>query len=299
MLNCKIIINPTSGQGKGLFMPWLIKREFAVQDDDIVRTTCLKDAEDKAHYFASIGVNPIIVCGGDGILNAVLNGVMNVSGNVVIGYIPAGMTNVAANAIGIPQNFKLAIKTIKKGFTRKIDVGKITTPFESRYFISMADFGLIADLVRLAEGNAAIKRLFGKIAYYLIGLYKFIYKKRFFRVVHNGKYFDSFNLIFSNGKFWGGKFFWSEHISISDGSPDIFVFENMSSIKLFRIFILLVMRKKIREPVHLKGGKIEISADYEVPWQLDGEFMGWTSKATLEIIPKAAKFICKKERGRF
>ncbi|MFH1957554.1 MAG: diacylglycerol kinase family protein [bacterium] len=291
MLNCKVIVNPASGRGRGSVLAGLVKKELSLADADILFSETLDEAREQARRFAVIGVNPVIAVGGDGILNAVLNGVLSVSSNVSIGFIPAGMSNVAANSLGIPQELRRACRVVRHGRVKKTDVGRITSAGFEKYFISMVDFGVTADIVRLAESNAKIKRFFGKAAHVPAGFCKFIQKKKFFSVSAGGESFDSFQVIFSNGKFWGGKFFWDGGISIEDGLGDVFIFRETGFFKLLGIFGDLRAGKREKGIIKLRVREIEIKSPFEVPFQADGEFLGFLREAKVEVIPETASFI--------
>jgi len=291
MLNCKVIVNPASGRGRGACMAGLVKKELSLADEDILFSETLDEARDAARRFAVIGVNPVVAVGGDGILNAALNGVLSVSSNVAIGFIPAGMSNVAANSLGIPQELRRACAAVRQGRVKKTDVGRITSSGFERYFISMADFGITADIVRLAESNAKIKRFFGKAAHIPVGFFRFIQKKKFFSVSAGGESFDSFQVVFSNGKFWGGKFFWDDEISMEDGAGDVFIFRQPGFSRLFGIFRNLREGKKVNGIVKLQVPEIKIKSSFDVPCQADGEFLGFFRETKVEVIPQAAGFI--------
>lgn len=291
MLNCKVILNPASGRGSASALAGPIKKGLSLQDSDILFSATFSEAQEKAAHFTVIGVNPIIACGGDGLLNAVVNGVLSVSSNVSIGYIPAGMSNVAADSIGIPQGLHLALETVKVGRVKKIDIGRITSGGFEKYFVSMADFGVTADIVRLAEKSAKVKKIFGKATHIAVGFYKFIQKKKFFSVFCGGESFESFQIIFSNGKFWGGKFFWGKGISIEDGLGDVFIFGKMDFFKVAGNFRNLTNGKKMSGIKQIKTTEIRVKSPCGIPCELDGDFLGFFKDAKVEVIPKFTSFI--------
>lgn len=292
MLNYKVILNPVAGQGRSKKFKKIIKESVSSSEKNIFLTRSLDDAYEKARRFALNGVDPVIACGGDGILNAVLNGVLSVSKNISIGFIPAGMSNVAANSIGIPQNVYRAIDVLKKGKTKSFDVGIIKGKDFSRYFISMVDVGPTARVVEAIETDPRTKKLLGKLSHIPVGLYEFMKKKRFFQVVSDGESYDCFQIVFSNGKFWGGDFFWDDEISIEDGMGDVFLFEKMDFFKLTRIFYKLSRKKgEIKGVNKLKTNEIQISSRKPVPYLMDGEFMGVVRNMSIKILPCFVRFI--------
>jgi len=156
----------------------------------------------------------------------VVNGVLEISRSVKIGFIPAGMSNVCANCVGIPQDFEKAIFVLKKGFSKKIDAGL----FEDKR----------RKIVRKAEKDHNIKRIFGKGAHVFLGAFEFLKKKKNFRVLVEDKFFNVPLAIFSNGKYWGGALFWDKSIKIDDGEGNLFIFEKLNFFKALKIFSELI-----------------------------------------------------------
>ncbi|MCD6413253.1 MAG: hypothetical protein J7L54_03820 [Elusimicrobia bacterium] len=290
MLNCKIILNPASGGGRAAALVGFLKKRFHLKNEGIFVSENLSRAREEARKSAIIGINPVIAVGGDGILNAVLNGVLEVSNKIKLGYIPAGMSNVAANSIGIPQDFRKAAEVIKKGATKKIDLGKVVSGKNEIFYLSMADFGVTAEIIKTAERNGKIKSRFGKKIHPPVGFYFFASRKKFFDCRCHGRTYKCFQMIFSNGKFWGGDFFWSDNISIEDGRGDAFLFENMDFFRLLRIFHRLKRKQKIGGIRKLKAKSIEVFSSSGVPCQVDGEYIGKFKKARVEILPRAVQF---------
>ncbi|MBU3956508.1 hypothetical protein KJ633_08620 [bacterium] len=295
MLNSKVIINPSSGGGKGAVYARRIAEALSIKDEDIVFSNGLADAEKKANNFAVIGVNPVIFCGGDGMLGAVLNGVLKVSPNVAIGIIPAGMSDVGAGSLGIPRRFEDAVKIIKQGKRATVDAGVVIYPEGKRYFYSMADFGFTADIVRISEKNILIKKILGKKAYCAAGVYKLLQRKQFFDVSCGNYTGGSFQSIFMNGLLWGGKFRWEKDCSQKDGLGELLVFEKMDLFRLMRIFISLATCKKTKGLKSIRTSSAflrSLRPETPIPWHADGEFMGFLKEAEIRIIPDAALFIC-------
>ncbi|MHC4743408.1 MAG: diacylglycerol/lipid kinase family protein, partial [Planctomycetota bacterium] len=73
---------------------------------------------------ASEGAKTVIVVGGDGTINEVVNGMLGSGVDQVprIGIIPAGSSNDLSKSIGIPQELERACETILRGRVKVIDV---------------------------------------------------------------------------------------------------------------------------------------------------------------------------------
>ena len=74
----------------------------------------------------------LIVCsGGDGTLNEVISGIMQLEKKVLLGYIPSGTTNDFASSLNISNHMDVAAMSIINGTPRTIDIGLFG---EKRYF---------------------------------------------------------------------------------------------------------------------------------------------------------------------
>lgn len=82
----------------------------------------------------------LIVCsGGDGTLNEVISGMMELAKPVSLGYIPAGSTNDFASSLRLPRQMMPAALNAVNGSPYAIDIGHFC---EDRYFVYVAGLRL-------------------------------------------------------------------------------------------------------------------------------------------------------------
>ena len=122
---------------------------------------------DAARIVAETGMNyDVVVCfGGDGTLNEVINGVMNLKRRPLLGYIPAGTTNDFACGLGLSRNIVEAARDVLEGEPVPLDVGCFNN---DRYFSYVASFGTFTKASYSAPQD--IKNALGYPAYLLEGL---------------------------------------------------------------------------------------------------------------------------------
>ncbi len=84
-------------------------------------------ARELAARAAGEGAETVIVIGGDGTINEVLNGLLGSGCDRIprLGIIPAGSSNDLSKCVGIPQKVQRACETIINGRTRRIDIGQV------------------------------------------------------------------------------------------------------------------------------------------------------------------------------
>ena len=121
------------------------------------------DARDfAAEYGAESDI--VVVSGGDGTLNEVINGLLSEGLKTPIGYIPAGSTNDFANSVGLPKNIHECVDRIINGTAGAVDIGS----FNGRYFSYVASFGAFTSVTYSVPQN--IKNIFGHAAYVMSGI---------------------------------------------------------------------------------------------------------------------------------
>ncbi len=111
----------------------------------------------------------IVVLGGDGTLNEVVNGLVHEDGPVnpalALGIIRYGTGGDFARGLGIPARLDGAIDRLAGGTVREVDVGKVTyrTPDGEegvRYFINEAEIGMGAAVCEAVNRNSkGLRRL--------------------------------------------------------------------------------------------------------------------------------------------
>ncbi len=106
----------------------------------------------------------IIVAGGDGSVNELVNVMINNDINKPLGIIPAGTANDFASQLKMPANIEQAIDKILLNNKKKIDIGRVN----QKYFVNVCVGGALANISYTTDND--IKNMIGKLAYYLKGI---------------------------------------------------------------------------------------------------------------------------------
>ena len=109
------------------------------------------------------GYDLIVCSGGDGTMDEVVTGMLQLDKKIPIGYIPAGSTNDFARSLRISNDMVKAAKEIVDGRFYPCDAGR----FNDNYFIYVAAFGLFTDVSY--QTKQAMKNVLGHLAYVLEG----------------------------------------------------------------------------------------------------------------------------------
>ena len=129
----------------------------------VLMTRGMGDARDFAAEYGGT-VDTVVVSGGDGTLNGVIDGLISAGLKTPIGYIPAGSTNDFANSIGLPKSIPACVERIINGTIQPIDIGS----FNGRYFSYVASFGAFTSTTYSVPQN--IKNILGHSAYVMAGI---------------------------------------------------------------------------------------------------------------------------------
>jgi diacylglycerol kinase (ATP) len=232
------------------------------------------------------GVNRILVAGGDGTMNEVVNGIAEL--NVEVGILPAGTGNVLANELGIGK-WQQALDTLSTWIPRRVPVGVLSFPDgTSRKFLMMAGAGLDARLVYAV--NPSLKRHVGKLAYWLAGLSQLSRKLEQMRVVADGHDLQSSFCLASRVRNYGGDLSIAPSIRLPENDLEIVCFEGkMAADYLPHLAAVLTGRVATAEGISVfRCRELELFPSTEKPVhvQVDGEHAGYLP-ACVKVVPDA------------
>ena len=160
----------------------------ALGDFDIewVATEGAGDAQEAAEEWNN---GLLIVVGGDGTVNEVVNGLGKAGfpDGVTLAVLPMGTGNDLAATLAIPDDLEEAQETVRRGRVRSFDVARIRSEgVEERFFINVASGGYGAETSALAD--AELKGRWGKLAYFRASLEKARdFEVREVKVILNGE----------------------------------------------------------------------------------------------------------------
>ena len=250
---------------------------------------------DAAQYAAEAvqdNVDIVIAAGGDGTINEVVNGIMNVtdSPNVAVGVVPFGTANDFATGCGIPTGNPLtALSLAAGGEPRLIDVGRVN----DRHFINVASGGIGARVT--AETPASMKKVLGGGAYSLMGLVTAA-KMEPYRgklVTPEGEEHGAMILMaVGNGRLAGGGYDVAPKALLDDGLLDAMAVLDVD-VREFGVVLSELMNvggEQNRYVVYRQMASFRIEAEEPLHMNLDGEPVLDTSYE-FDILPRRLPFI--------
>ena len=305
-----IIVNPNARSGLGKKKWKLLKQElhragityivyFTKSATDTTAYT--KRVTDCLLYKHNATCNKLIVLGGDGTLNCVINGIDDLE-HTVVTYLPAGTSNDFARALHISDAPSDTVRAISKnGQNYAADLGIASFGRKTRRFAVSSGIGYDADICREALG-APTKNLLnhlglGKLTYVAIALKQLIGLKS----VSCKLYLDDkppihikhfYFAAFMQQPFEGGGFAFCPRANDQDGLLDICLVGNISKLYALSLFPLAAKGLHIgRNGVHYYRAKsIRIVTSKPLCVHTDGEICGNFNELSLTTCSRQLQY---------
>ena len=235
-------------------------------------------------------VDLLIAAGGDGTLNGVVHGLMDLSKaeRPKLGIVPLGTANDFANGCGIPRDPKKALSLCMRGEAVPIDIGKAN----GHWFINAASSGFGAEVT--ATTSPELKRLLGPAAYTVMGAILAInlhhYPRRL--VLPNREITGSGPVaIVGNGSQVGGGIQVAPRAYIDDGLLDVLVVRQVPPTALLAAARELQQLTPDGEYIsYWQTPWLEVHPGEATPVNLDGEPLSF-STVRYEAVPKAIRLV--------
>lgn len=302
------IINPQACSGKGI-KTWLtVKSQLDKQNINYKAyfTKYNMHAAEIAKELTehSLDIKKIIVLGGDGTLNEVINGVSEFS-KLFLGYIPSGSSNDFARSLKISKDPLIALSNIlKPNHFKSLDYGKIAflnTNKEDRLFACSSGLGFDANVSKEAL-NSNIKDVFnrfrlGKLTYFVIALKQILFGDFFdATITANGITKDYHKvLLISNmiHKYEGGGLAMAPKASPDDGKLDICLVHGLSKRKIIFLIPSILFGKHIgfKGVEYFKCSDIHIKTSSHINYHTDGESEDSSLELKITCISKSLNMI--------
>lgn len=218
------------------------------------------------------GMDIVVCCGGDGTFNETVAGLLKANVDIPVGYIPAGSTNDFAASLHLPTEPLEAAQEIVEGVPVSYDAGS----FCGRFFSYVASFGAFTRTSYTTPQS--IKNALGHTAYVLSGISELSQiRPEHIRMEINGEVVEDdflFGAICNSTSVGGILTLDPKQVDMADGKLEVLLVRSPQSLLELTECIAAVQSQQYNncEMITFRSGsKIEITADPEMPWTLDGE----------------------------
>ena len=235
-------------------------------------------------------IDLMVVAGGDGTVNYVVNAMRNKGLDIPLGVIPAGTANDFAGALGMSHKPLEAAKQIASGAIDRVDCGCVN----GLYFVNIFSFGIFTTTSQRTPDER--KHKIGKLAYIIEGVKEF-------RTMHavpleieaDGERFDlrSLMVLIFNGETAGG-FHLARRSSIKDGLFDCILLEKKNFFRSTLAMCRYLAGGSPKIVRHLRARRIDIRSSVNEPTDVDGQ-KGAEFPLHIECLAGGLRVMCAKQ----
>jgi diacylglycerol kinase family enzyme len=163
-----LIVNPTATTTRPGLRELITTALAGTVDLEVASTRARGHATELAAHAHTRGVSTLIVLGGDGTANEVVQAIAGT--DVALGLVPGGGANVLVRALGLPTDPVAAtahlLRVLRIGRRRRIGLGRAELDDGTqRLFTCNAGLGFDAAVVAQVEGHPARKQLLRQLSY--------------------------------------------------------------------------------------------------------------------------------------
>lgn len=260
MKKIKLVYNSGAGQSKFTYFLDTIIEKFMSNGFEVSVFRAGKNTNlyEFLKECDSEDIYAIVVAGGDGTINRVINVMMKNNIKIPLGIIPAGTSNDFARHIKMPQNFSECIDKILAGNVQQVDVGLAN----DKYFINVCSAGLFTNASQKVDPK--LKNAIGHMSY-IIAAGEQLFKFRPFQVkieTNKEMYLEKINLfLIFNGSSAGGIDKFTTDSSIQDGVLDVVIIKNCKFYQIPRLIANLLTGRHLENEniIYLKEDYIKIT----------------------------------------
>ena len=286
-----IVLNPVAGSVGNVGE--LAQKLRLINDAELRVATKQGDAENFSREAADHGFDLIVAAGGDGTLNAVINGLGERISDVSVGLVPLGTGNDFARSLNLPKDIDASIELIERRQTRQIDAVRVTSDC-TRYFVNVSGGGFsgIVDEKLTPE----MKTTWGPLAY-LRGAAKALpelcaYRTEMLLDDLEQIAMNLYNVIIANGRYVAGGIPIAREAVIDDGLLDIILIPERPAAQIALLMGQILMGEHLTNEalVFRRAAKLAVISHPGMWFNVDGELVG-NEPAVFEVMPRALRFV--------
>jgi diacylglycerol kinase (ATP) len=300
-----IVANPVAGAGKAEAvierLPSLLQGGIGAEYR--LLTTDSKGAGiELGRRAVEQGAGLIIIVGGDGTINEVVNGILSSEKfqhkGCDLGIINCGSGGGLAQSLGIPHSLEEQVDTLLNASAKPLDVGKLRfvnpdgAPAE-RFFVSECQAGIGGAVV--TKVGAAHKQMGGLLAFASAAVAQlFHYKSKHIRVrMGDGRELSNamLGVVVGNGRYCAGGMQLTPAARPDDGFLDVLTIGDMRLPRRLSAFSKVYSGKHIylRDFSLTQTDAVSVESEEPLWLEADGELMGLSASYQISVCPGAIR----------
>lgn len=289
----RVICNPASGGGD--YEPGEVRAALGDLEVEWVQTEAAGDARRAAEEWED---GLLIVAGGDGTVNEVVNGLGRAGfpEDVTLAVLPTGTGNDLAATLAIPEDHEAAEDTIRKRRVRELDAARAwSDEVGERFFVNVATGGLGAEIS--AANDEELKSRWGKLSYLRASLevaQSFDVREVELWLDGERRTVRAVNVAVGNCRYAGGGWLAAPKANPEDGLLDVVVIEDVGVAEVLALAPAGLARSDyLGKDGVFSARAAEIRIETEpggLDFTADGEVIG-DEPVEFSVVPKALKVV--------
>jgi len=278
-----IVFNPFSGR----YSPRRLKELESIIIKKGFRVESVLNSYNEVKGIISMSPSLIIIAGGDGTINEVIN--WTSESPIPLAIIPFGTTNVIAQELSIPSDIKASVEIALSGRVHNIALGRIHYSGKRRYFVMSLGIGFDGETVK--NLNIKLKRLIGKGAYIISAIKTLAHwRPQALNIKTNKTSTIGYSVIVSNISRYAGNIAIAPDADIETPLLYLFLMKGKRKTDILRYLVsgLLGRHLRLKDILYMPIEWVEVDGTAHI--QVDGEYIG-TTPAMIDIVPSGAKMI--------
>lgn len=240
--------------------------------------------------------NLLILFGGDGTFNEMVNGLMSLVIRPKILYVPSGTVNDLGKYLSLPKDYKKSFLMLKDK-TTLIDICKVNEMYFS-YVLACGKFTSVS----YYEGNLKYKKALGKFYYYLIAIDDFFKPRNLcFTINGQAKEKSSLILLLNIWRVGNFKIRLKNKDKLNDGKINVVLIKNTLFFDVFGLILFLLFGIKLKGIVEvISGDRFKIRSMSVEQFNTDGEASYKTDNVDVVVIKEALEiYVSKKANDKY
>ncbi|MDP4151930.1 MAG: YegS/Rv2252/BmrU family lipid kinase [Bacillota bacterium] len=236
-MKLKFIYNPKAGRGK--ILRWLSRIEYRFKKAGAeLEVFCLDGKADMQDFITKTPVDydGIVVAGGDGTVNRVINCMIKNDVVTPLGILPTGTANGFSRFMRGKHHILKAVDVILENRVVMTDLGCVN----GTYFINVCSAGVFTDVSQKVDIN--LKNKVGSLAYVFAGI-KDLKEFSPITLSVNGEIVEALFFLVFNGRGVAVLDKLADKASIRDGLLDAVVVKKCNFLRRIRVFTKMVFGK--------------------------------------------------------
>lgn len=288
-----LVVNPYAGGGRIADALPLVTRALRSRGVayEVQQAAGFHALVETAERGSRAGFPAVVAVGGDGTVNAVVNGVMRAGGRSALGIIPAGTANEFVRGLPIPRSLQRATQALIHAEPAPFDVAEAN----GRFFANVFGIGFDARVAVGANRLRDRRILRGRAVYFLASLLELVAGREPLEVevTTESERFTGRVLLVAvvNGRMYGERVAALPTPSLRDGLLDLYIIQEMRRMRSLNAALKMLRRSPIPEIVIQRCRRVTVDADRPVETHVDGNPMEAARRIQARVLPRALRIL--------